>query len=109
MSREDETRIIPVRLADGTIIQVEAEAFGDSQNITFGMHIPDFDEVSTAVEGIAKSMVSMLHRVKPRKAAVEFGLQIALESGQLTTLLVKGSGTANMKITLEWSEELSER
>jgi hypothetical protein len=46
--------------------------------------------------------------LKPHKASVEFGLEVALEAGQLTALLVKGSGTSNLKITLEWSEASSE-
>ena len=49
-------------------------------------------------------MLTTLQKVKPRAASVEFGLEIGIESGQLTALLVKGTGTANLKITLEWGE-----
>jgi len=38
---------------------------------------------------------------------VEFGLEVALESGQLTAVLVKGSAKANLKITLEWASNSS--
>jgi hypothetical protein len=66
--------------------------------------LPSFKEVTDAIEGIAESVVCTLQKVKPRKACVEFGIEVALESGQLTALLVKGSGTSNLKITLEWGE-----
>ena len=32
------------------------------------------------------------------------GVQVGIESGKLTALLVKGTGNANLKITLEWGE-----
>lgn len=38
---------------------------------------------------------------------MEFGLEVALESGQLTAVLVKGSAKANLKITLEWASNSS--
>jgi Trypsin-co-occurring domain 1 len=70
--------------------------------------MPSFKEVTDAVEGIAESFVTTLRKVKPRKASVEFGLEVALEAGHLTALLVKGSGASNLKITLEWGESSSE-
>jgi hypothetical protein len=43
-----------------------------------------------------------LAKVKPKKASVEFSLKVGVESGKLTSLLVKGTGEGNLKITLEW-------
>jgi hypothetical protein len=40
--------------------------------------------------------------VKPKKATVKFGMELAIESGQLTAVIVKGSGKGNLEITLEW-------
>jgi Trypsin-co-occurring domain 1 len=42
-------------------------------------------------------------RIKPDKASVKFGLKVAVESGHLTAVVVKGSGEANLEVTLEWS------
>jgi hypothetical protein len=39
------------------------------------------------------------------KLALNFGLEIAIESGKLTTLIVKGSSKANLEITLEWGNK----
>ena len=90
------------------LIKVEATPLGSrEEDVAFS--IKPFKEVTDAIEGIAQSIVSSLEKIKPQKASVEFGLEIGAESGQLTALIVKGSGKANLKITLEWSERGSEK
>lgn len=103
---ETRTEIIKAELVNGTIVHIQVTALGGEEEVAFTL--PSFNEVTHAIEGIAESVVSTLKKVKPKKASVEFGLEIALESGQLTALLVKGTGTSNLKITLEWGESLSE-
>jgi hypothetical protein len=99
---EEKTEVIKAELANGTIIHIQATALGGDEEVAFA--VPSFKHVTDAIEGIAESIVAILQKVKPRKANVEFGLEVALEAGQLTALLVKGSGTSNLKITLEWGE-----
>lgn len=53
------------------------------------------------IEGFAETLQQSLSKLKPQKATVEFGIEIGAESGQLTTLIVKGTGSANLKVTLE--------
>ncbi len=43
-----------------------------------------------------------IQKVKPKKATLKFGMEIAVESGALTAVIVKGSGKANLEITFEW-------
>lgn len=95
------TEIVPVHLPNGAIIQVEATVLGGEEKVTF-KELP-FGEVLTAIEGIAQSLVATLEKVKPQEASVELGLEIGIESGKLTALLVKGSGKANLKVTLKWT------
>jgi hypothetical protein len=103
---ETRTEIIKAELPNGGIVHIQATALGGEEEVAFTL--PSFKEVTHAIEGIAESVVTSLQNVKPKKATVEFGLEMALESGQLTALLVKGSGTSNLKITLEWGEASSE-
>jgi Trypsin-co-occurring domain 1 len=103
---ETRTEIIKAELANGAILHIQATVLGGEEEVAFTL--PSFKEVSDAIEGIAGSMATTLQKVKPQKASVEFGLEIALEAGQLTALLVKGSGTSNLKITLEWGEVSSQ-
>jgi hypothetical protein len=103
---ETRTEIIKAELANGTILHIQATALGGEEQVSFT--VPSFKEVTAAIEGIAESIAATLQKVKPSKASVEFGIEVALEAGQLTALLVKGSGTSNLKITLEWNESSSE-
>lgn len=99
---ERRTKIVEAKLEGGPIIRVQATSLGGPERV--GIELPSFKEVTDAVEGIARSVLVSLEKVKPRKATVEFGLEIGVESGKLTAIIVKGSGTANLKITMEWGE-----
>ncbi len=99
---ETRTEIIKAELANGGTLHIQATILGGEEEVVFAL--PSFEGVTHAIEGIAESVVTTLEKVKPQKASVEFGLEVALESGQLTALLVKGSGTSNLKITLEWGD-----
>jgi Trypsin-co-occurring domain 1 len=96
------TEIVKAELGNGTLIRIQANSLGGEERVASG--ISSFKEVTDAVEGIAQAMVTTLKKVKPRGASVEFGLEIGIESGQLTALLVKGTSTANLKIIVEWEE-----
>ncbi len=102
----ENTERVPVVLDNGTRIFIEATAFGGEEEV--GIVNLQFSDVTQALEGIASALATTLVKVKPQKAVVELGIEIALESGKLTAMLVKGSGKANLKVTLEWSD-LAER
>src|SRR5262245_9752607 len=93
---------VPVQLAEGVRMYVEATRLGGDEDIAF--KVPSFEEVTNTIESIAGALTAAMTRVKPKKASVEVGLEIAVESGKLTTLLVQGSGKANLTISLEWGE-----
>lgn len=98
---EARSEVLKARLDNGALIQVEARVQGEER--VAAVELP-FDGVGDAIEGIARSITTALARVKPRKATVEFDLEVSLESGKLTALLVKGSGAASLKVTLEWEQ-----
>jgi hypothetical protein len=95
-------QIVPVQLPDQVKIQVEAIVLGGEEDVSF--RVQSFQGVIDAIESIASAMDTAVQKIKPDKASVEFGLEMAIESGELTALLVKGSGTANLKISLEWGK-----
>lgn len=101
---EERSEIISAQLEEGVSISIQATPLGGQEFVGAlpGPHA--FKEVTDTVESLARAMVGTLKKVKPRTATVEFGLQIGVESGKLTALLVKGTGNANLKITLEWGE-----
>ena len=92
--------IVEAKLANGALIHIEATNLGGETDVV--RTIPSFEGVTDAVAGIAASLKETLQQVQFRRASLEFGLEVGIESGQLTALLVKGTGTANLKITVEW-------
>lgn len=100
--RESEmtTEKVPVELPNGAVINIEVSESG-REDVAFGTF--PFDDIATALEGITTALKDTLEKAKPQKASVKFGLEMSIESGKLTAAIVKGSGKANLEITLEWS------
>jgi Trypsin-co-occurring domain 1 len=101
---ESQTKIIDVELSDGTVVKVEATPLGE-QRVAFQSR--PFREATAAIKSIAYEVAHTLQNVKdeikPDKLSVKLGLEIAIESGQLTALIVKGAGKANFEIVMEWN------
>jgi len=95
--------IVPVQLANGVKMHVEATVLGGEEDVAF--RILSFEQVVETVEGIATALTTIWQKVKPHKACAEFGVEMAVEAGELTALLVNASGTATLKISLEWGEQ----
>lgn len=101
----EKTQIIPFQLTDGRIIKVEITPIGE-QPVSAETKI--FQQATEIIKSIAEDIAGTLkdvsETVKPDKFSVKLGLQIGVESGQLTALIVKGTGTANLEITMEWGK-----
>ncbi len=99
------TKVIPIELSDGTIVRIEAVALGE-QKVAFNSK--PFKEVTSAIKAISKDIAETLKEineaVQPNKVSVKLGLEVAVESGQLTALIVKGASKANLEITMEWGK-----
>jgi hypothetical protein len=102
--------IVRADLGNGRVIEVEARTIRDldpERDVGIldklrGREPLSFDGVTGSIEAIADKVTASLTRVRPDKATVEFGIDIGVETGGLTGLLAKGSGSATLKITLEW-------
>lgn len=92
---------IAVRLESGRRLLIEAQVQGEEQ---VAVSLPNFASFTDSIIDIGKTIAAAIEAVKPDSAEVEIGVDATLESGQLTALLVKGSGTANMKVTLRWGK-----
>lgn len=96
---ELQSKIITVELNDGTNIRVEATLIGD-RKLTFQTR--PFKEAIGPIESLTKEIAETVQKIKPDKARIRFGIDIGVESGKLTPLLVKDASTSNIEITLEW-------
>lgn len=100
--QSERTERVPVQLPNGVVAKIEVTQTGRED---VGFDVKQFQPVADAIEGIVQMIAAPIQKVKPRKATVKFGLELAIESGQLTAVIVKGSGKANLEISLEWERE----
>jgi NTP-dependent ternary system trypsin peptidase co-occuring protein len=101
---DPETRIVAAQLPNGVVVQVQTVAARGEQDVA--AHDFSFETVTKAIEGIVTALATTIQRVSPQKATVEFEVDFSVESGQLTALFVKGSGSGTLKISLEWDKPL---
>jgi hypothetical protein len=97
-------QVIPLQLDEDTTIKVEATALGGSEDVLDLEKVVPFQQVVNTIEKIARAMDPVLDAVKPDRGSVEFGIEVGIESGGVTALLVKGTSTGNLRITLEWGK-----
>lgn len=102
---EPQTRIIPVELLDGTVVKVEARPIGEQR---VSVQTRQFKEAMTTVKSIAEEVAETVKDIKqhvaPNKMSVKLGVEIGIESGELTALIIKGTGKGNLEITMEWGQ-----
>jgi hypothetical protein len=103
----ESTTLVPLELSDGTIIKVEARISGEHRvsSIPKQSLKKALRQVKSLSLDLADSLNEIRKEVHSTKATVEFGLEMSLETGALTTLLAKGSGKTNVEITLEWEDK----
>jgi hypothetical protein len=98
-------QLIAVQLSDGTEIYAEVRQLGESKVSDRNFQ---FDQALAVVQSITKDVAGAIksaqQQAQPDKISVKLGLEIAVESGQLTALFVKGAGKANLEITMEWGK-----
>ena len=102
-SQRNETTL-PVRLENGSTMRIKVSETGGMQDINGESKLLPFKQVTDTLEGIIAAVSETINKAQPNKASVKFGIEIATEAGQLTAILVKGSGKANLEIELEWQK-----
>ncbi|NER50383.1 MAG: hypothetical protein F6J92_27675 [Symploca sp. SIO1A3] len=111
----DQTKFVPLELGNSAVVMVETTVIGEvaeeEEDLTgeevesdVSSNYQYLKQATDAIEGIANTLKQSLEKIQPTKATVEFGLEFGYESGQITAMIVKGGGKANLKITLEWQK-----
>ncbi len=98
-----------VILDDGTIIQVQMTTLGGPVKVAANKGGLPFEGITKSVETISRSLMKAIRKASPNKATIQFGIEIGTKEGQLTALLVQGTTTANLSITLEWVKETEKK
>ncbi len=97
---------VKVKLDDNTTILVEvttnSNEDGRGRNISDTKIEAEYEKFSVAVEKVAEQTLKPLKKLEAKKVSLKMGLAFGLESGSLTAMLVKGTGNANIEVTIEW-------
>jgi hypothetical protein len=101
----ERTKPITVKLDDQTTIQFESTISRGEQDISDKKIDMEYEKFSQSVEKIASQTIEPLKKLKAKKVTLKMGLALGLESGGLTAMIVKGTGKANMEVTIEWENE----
>ena len=98
------SEVIPVTLPSGQTIlarvQVEGPVDVGARAALRRLSIADLRET---VEGVTQSVAQALRRVQPDEVSVEFGVELAVKTGKLISVLAEGSSKTSIKLTLTWN------
>ena len=90
---------VKIDLGDGATAYVEVPSFRGE--VAAGAAFP-FDQVLGTIRAISSKLNDTLRQVRPSKASITYGIELAVENGSLMATIVLGTGSASFEITLEW-------
>ena len=99
------TKPITVKLDDTTTIQFETTVPRGEQDISDTKMVMEYEKFSMSVEKIASKTLEPLKKLEAKKVTLKMGLALGIESGGITAMIVKGTGKANMEVTIEWEND----
>ena len=82
-------------------LSVEAVDLGGNEKVA-DFSSAQLDRVAAQVQSVGRKLGAAITGVGAKAGKVEFGVEFGVESGELTALLVKGTGKATLNVTLEW-------
>jgi hypothetical protein len=105
---ESASRLVPVYV-DGLKVYVLAQEVGVPQEVPGEEHEiasrqPRLEQVVEGMAAFAKQIAGRLQETDAAKIAVEFGCDIAVESGSFIAVIGKASASSSFKVSLEWSK-----
>lgn len=99
------TKNVQIKMSDDSLIYIEVTKIGDQPvSSNKDVKLKDVtDQIAKIGKDLAQSIKSISEDLKPDEVGLEVGLDVAVESGRLTSVLVKGTSKANFKISMKWN------
>jgi hypothetical protein len=101
-----EVEVVEVALPEGQVMLARVHAVDgiDTGPRDVGLRKQfSLEGVTQTLHAVGAAVLGALDHVGPERASVEFGIDLAIKSGNLTGLLVEGDATATLRVTLEWT------
>lgn len=97
------SKVIQVELPSGQVIWARVPVDGAS-NISDGtLQRLDMEDVRATVRGVSDSLRQAFDDLLPAQVQIEFGLELAIKTGKITSLLAEAGAKATVKIALTWN------
>ncbi|MGW0485377.1 CU044_2847 family protein [Nonomuraea sp. NPDC003214] len=97
------SNVVPIELPDGEVILARVRVEGPSDvGATRVLQKLPVDDLRKVVNGVAGTVADAVESVRPDQVSVEFGIEIAVKSGKVASVLAEAGGKASLKLTLTW-------
>ncbi|MGI5455864.1 CU044_2847 family protein [Streptomyces sp. CA-249302] len=100
-------QVVEALLPNDTIVSIVAVSVDgrDAAQDISARGIPSLDDVRSSITGMASVVRDAVVAARPSSASVEFGVDVKIESGKLSGLIVSGAANATLKVTLNWESD----
>jgi hypothetical protein len=95
--------MIQVRLPSGQTVWANVAGGPADVGATDAIKDLPVEELRDTIEGVSQSVVEAVEGAFPDEVSVEFGLELAVKTGKLVSVLAEASGKASLKVTLTWN------
>lgn len=96
------SEIVEVDLGNGDIILAEITMVGGDAGALDRLKLAGTKSVIASVGKWAKESIPAGLPGAPRRFGVEFGIKLAIKSGELASVLAQVAGEATMTVKMEW-------
>lgn len=99
-------KLLPLRVGDDAVLYVSAsrlpaDLVGDGEVEVAG-RTPTTRQIIEVIARFAEELTAELGKSGATRFTVEFGCEIAVETGQVFAVLGKASARSSLNVTLEW-------
>ncbi len=106
MTEQINEDFFPLRVGDGAVLYVSASRLKSPSTaeveIEVSGRIPSTRQIIEVIGQFANELTNELRKSGAARFTVEFGCDIAVETGQVFAVLGKASTKSSLKVTLEW-------
>jgi len=103
-----ESALVPIKIGDHVLLLSVEErgtlSVSEGQEWEIASREPRIEQVLDGIAVFAGEVVKRLRGTNASKITVEFGCQVAVESGVFLAVIGKASAASTLKVGLEWSE-----
>jgi hypothetical protein len=96
------SKSLQVELPTGEVIWAQVAVDGPQNVASGGLQRLDVEDLGRTVRGVSATLRAAVDDLVPDEVQVEFGLELALKSGKLVSMLAEAGATASVKVTLAW-------